>query len=113
MAEVTSPLLLDGTGQDIVTKLEGVRQALAAETAPATTATAGIVKPDGTSITVTQDGTISAELPALATTASAGIVKPDGTTITIAADGTISSSGSVRAMTNEEIDTIWNNVFGS
>lgn len=93
MAQVTSPLLLDGTGQSMLTKLEGIRAALAADVTIATTAVAGIVKPDGVSISVEQDGTISADIPevALATTAAPGIVKPDGTTITVAADGTIVS----------------------
>ena len=59
MAEVTSPLLLDNTGQSMLTKLEGIRAALAAEVTIATTSTAGIVKPDGTSISVGNDGTIS------------------------------------------------------
>lgn len=144
MAEVTSPLLLDDTGATIVNKLEGIRVALAAEVTPATTATAGIVKPDGTTITIDNNGTISAELPAVATTARVGVVKPDGTsisvdgsgtisanmpsaattaslgtvkpdgtTISVDANGTISSTSSVRALTTSEINTIWNDVFGS
>lgn len=54
----------------------------------ATTSQEGLVKPDGTTITIV-DGTIKAELPAVATTAAAGIVKPDGTTISVTTDGTI------------------------
>lgn len=59
----------------------------------ATTAVAGIVKPDGTSILVKADGTISAKLPdpTVAEVGTLGVVKPDGTTITIKADGTISA----------------------
>lgn len=69
--------------------------------APATTTTPGIVKPDGTSITVDSDGTISAvgggsDVP-IATPEIAGKVKPDGTTITITEDGTISSNGGTGA----------------
>lgn len=89
---------------------------------PATTATLGGVKPDGTTITVDQDGTIhgssSYELPTMAANVKGGAklgsglevsndalslspatanaiggVKPDGTTITIAQDGTITASG--------------------
>ena len=52
----------------------------------------GGVKPDGTTITMTSDGTISASAPPTATTSTLGVVKPDGTSITIAADGTISSA---------------------
>lgn len=95
MANVTSPLILDATGQTMVTKLEGIRTALAAEVTPATTATAGIVKPDGSTITVDNTGTISAvsQAPAIATTAVAGIVKPDGSSISVDNAGTISAQG--------------------
>lgn len=60
----------------------------------ATTAVAGIIKPDGTTITVKADGTASAVIPDPATAAvgTLGVVKPDGTTITILADGTISAT---------------------
>lgn len=58
----------------------------------ASTESSGIVKPDGTTITVDGDGTIhgssSYELPP-ATTAVLGGVKPDGSTITVDSDGTI------------------------
>ena len=59
----------------------------------ATTAVAGIVKPDGTTITVKADGTISAVTPdpTVATVNKVGVVKPDGTTITILPDGTIAA----------------------
>lgn len=83
----------------------------------ATKESAGIVKPDGTTINISGTGTISAfsatnsrrgtvmpdgttltisggKLGAnTATTSSLGVVKPDGTTITITEDGTISSVG--------------------
>ena len=63
----------------------------------ATTSSAGAVKPDGTTITVDQDGTIHGasdyELP-VATTSSIGGVKPDGTTISVGRDGTIAAIGS-------------------
>lgn len=62
----------------------------------ATTQVAGKVKPDGETITVTSDGTISSvskDVTPIATTSSVGKVKPDGTTITITDDGTISSVG--------------------
>ena len=51
----------------------------------------GVIKPDGTTITMTSDGTISASTPPTATTSTLGLVKPDGTSITIA-DGVISST---------------------
>lgn len=59
----------------------------------ATTTVAGIVKPDGTSILVKADGTISAKIPdpTVAKVGTLGVVKPDGTTVTIKADGTISA----------------------
>lgn len=83
----------------------------------ATKDSAGIVKPDGTTININGSGTISAfsatnsrrgtvmpdgttltisggKIGAnTATISSLGVVKPDGTTITIAEDGTISSVG--------------------
>ena len=51
----------------------------------------GVIKPDGATITMTSDGTISASAPPTATTSTLGLVKPDGTSITIA-DGVISST---------------------
>ena len=51
----------------------------------------GVIKPDGTTITMTSNGTISASAPPTATTSTLGLVKPDGTSITIA-DGVISST---------------------
>lgn len=62
----------------------------------ATTEVAGKVKPDGTTITVTEDGTISANssytLPTASTTQLGG-VKVDGTSVTINSDGVISAAG--------------------
>lgn len=62
----------------------------------ATTTTAGKVKPDGTTITVTEDGTISANssytLPTASTTQLGG-VKVDGTSVTIDSNGVISAVG--------------------
>lgn len=59
---------------------------------PATTSAIGGVIPDGTSITIDNDGTIhgsaSYQLP-IATTSTLGGVKVDGTTITADNDGTI------------------------
>ena len=57
----------------------------------ATTDEVGLVKPDGETITISEDGTITATAkePSVATTETAGIVKPDGSTITVDADGTI------------------------
>lgn len=75
----------------------------------ATTETEGIVKPDGTTITV-DDGTISAtppdlsayakiaQLPGVATEDTAGLVKPDGTTITVGVDGTITATADTSAL---------------
>lgn len=78
MRVCTVKALLDGGGIDIPV---------------ATTAAAGIVKPDGTTILIRADGTLSAAIQevSVATAAAAGIVKPDGSTITIKADGTISA----------------------
>lgn len=61
MSQVTSAPMLDGTGQEMVAKLESIRAIIGAKVTPATTAVAGIVKPDGETITVTADGTISAQ----------------------------------------------------
>ena len=67
------------------------------KTDKATTSNLGIVKPDGTSITVDENGVISGSsayvLPTASTTTLGG-VKIDGTTVTIDNNGVISSSGS-------------------
>ena len=58
----------------------------------ASTTTLGGVKPDGTTTTVDEDGTIHAhDTTSIATTTTVGSVKPDGTTITIDSNGVISS----------------------
>lgn len=62
----------------------------------ATATVAGVVKPDGTTITVTSDGTITAKATTpIATTSKVGTVKPDGETITVATDGTITAKPTV------------------
>ena len=62
----------------------------------ATTSDVGVVKPDGTTITIDNDGTLHGSstytLPTASTTTLGG-VKVDGTTITIDANGVISSQG--------------------
>ena len=62
----------------------------------ATTSDVGVVKPDGTTITVDSDGTLHGSstytLPTASTTTLGG-VKVDGTTITIDSNGVISSQG--------------------
>ena len=66
------------------------------KTDKATTTNLGLVKPDGTTITVNSNGVISGsssyELPT-ASTNTLGGVKIDGTSITIDNNGVISSSG--------------------
>lgn len=88
----------------------------AADSAPevATTRKAGVVKPDGTTITVEEDGTIhGAQNVPIATTQQAGIVKPDGTSVTVDQDGTIHGAipvastatlGGIRVGNNLSID---------
>ena len=82
-----------------------------AKTDLATTASAGIVKVDGTSITVTGDGTISASpsgtLP-IASTTQLGGVKVDGTSIIADENGVISSVGGGGA---SDVTASGNNVF--
>lgn len=64
----------------------------------ATTSGLGTVRPDGTTITIDQDGTIhGADATQVATTSNAGKVKPDGTTITIDQDGTIHGASGSRS----------------
>lgn len=57
----------------------------------ASTSVAGLVMPDGTTITI--DPTTGAIAVPIAKTNGVGLVKPDGTTITIDANGVISSTG--------------------
>lgn len=67
----------------------------------------GLVKPDGDTITVGEDGTLSVAdgfVPEIkiATTQAAGIVKPDGKTITVAEDGTITGASTEFTGTTQE-----------
>lgn len=81
---------------DIQTGVADLNNNKVAKTDLATTESAGIVKVDGTSITVTADGTISASpsdtLP-IASTTQLGGVKVDGTSIIADKNGVISSVG--------------------
>lgn len=81
---------------DIQTDVADLNNNKVAKTDLATTESAGIVKVDGTSITVTADGTISASpsdtLP-IASTTQLGGVKVDGTSIIADKNGVISSVG--------------------
>ena len=59
----------------------------------ASTTTLGGVKPDETTTTVDEDGTIHAhDTTPVATTTTVGSVKPDGTTITIDSNGVITAN---------------------
>jgi len=54
----------------------------------ATTANLGLVKPDGTTITINSDGVISGSSQVdIATVSKAGIVKPDGDSLSIDTSG--------------------------
>ena len=64
------------------------RAAQVADVDIATTAKAGIVKPDGTTLDITTDGTLSAKK---ASATAPGIVKPDGTSLGVDNEGTIKS----------------------
>ena len=71
----------------------------------ATTEKAGIVKPDGTTITVDDDGTLHGQPKVeIMTTDKAGIGKPDGTTITVDEDGTLHGQSKVDEMTGATVD---------
>lgn len=77
-------------------------QKFGAAVSVATITTAGIVRPDGATVLVAADGTVSipaAELNKL------GIVKPDGTTIVVDANGTLSAqvAGALSALTDVNI----------
>lgn len=67
----------------------------------------GIVKPDGSTITI-NNGVISANLPTvnIATTSVVGIAKPDDDTLTIDSSGTISLN--TTNYTPTELIQIWN-----
>lgn len=68
----------------------------------ATQAAAGIVKPDGDTILVMEDGTIKAAVRvALATTDAPGIVAPDGDTILIDEKGKIRAAVKVNIATTD------------
>lgn len=71
----------------------------------------GLVKPDGRTIFVDEDGVISARgagTVGIATTTEAGIVKPDGATVTVDADGTLHAIGGGGGSTSVE----WNAISG-
>jgi hypothetical protein len=68
-----------------------LRRVLEFAGAVATYDSVGVVRPDGTTITIDPDGTIRAEIN-IATETEAGIVRPDGDTITVDPDGTIRAS---------------------
>lgn len=80
----------------------------------ATTTSLGAVMPDGTTITIDQDGTIHGAstytLP-IASTSTLGGVKVDGTTITADVDGTLHGATSVNIgeITDAEIHAITGN----
>lgn len=59
----------------------------------ATNATPGIVKPDGDTITIDSNGTITAKQAGIATTAKVGLVKPDGVTLSVSPDGLLEIIG--------------------
>lgn len=96
---------------DIQTDVADLNNNKVAKTDLATTESAGIVKVDGTSITVTADGTISASpsdtLP-IASTTQLGGVKVDGTSIIADKNGVISSVGGGSA---GDVTANGNNVF--
>lgn len=94
IADIPSPDLSNYALKEEIPDVSG----FISEIPTATNTTIGGVKPDGTTITVTEDGTISsvggggAEV-SIATINTVGTVKPDDTSITIAEDGTISGAG--------------------
>lgn len=72
----------------------------------ATAEKAGIVKPDGNTITVDEDGTLHGSASVdVATSSAAGIVKPDNDTIKVSSDGTIKSVKAGFTGTMEEYET--------
>lgn len=73
----------------------------------ATLQTLGIVKPDGTTITIDNNGVISANFPTIgiATTSVVGIAKPDNDSLTIDANGTLSINDT--NYTNAELSQMW------
>ena len=78
----------------------------------ATEENTGIVKPDGDTITIDNDGTIhGADSTPIATEEIAGKVKPDGTSITVDNDGTIHGKGSAEFVgTLEEVEEAFDDI---
>lgn len=73
---------------------------IAAAVPLATSAVAGKVKPDGTTILIDENGVISAAVPvSIATEEKEGIVKPDGDTILIDEEGIIRAAVKVAVAT--------------
>ena len=70
----------------------------------ATVSNTGIVRPDGSSIKIIADGTISVPT---ATSEALGLVKPDGTTVTIDANGalTAQAAGALNDLTDVDISS--------
>ena len=87
MATVTAPIILDSTGQDIVTQLTR----LANQT----------VYTGGDGININNQNVISTNV---ASTSQLGAVKVDGTTVTIDGNGVISSAGGVSYSAGDGID---------
>lgn len=80
----------------LTNNLNSLAQSTVKKTDKATTSSLGIVKVDGTTITIDSNGTIHGASTYTLPTASTNIlggVKIDGTTITIDANGVISSTG--------------------
>lgn len=80
----------------LTNNLNSLDQNTVKKTDKATTSSLGIVKVDGTTITIDSNGTIhgaSTYILPTASTSTLGGVKIDGTTITIDANGVISSTG--------------------
>ena len=90
-----APVATSGSYTDLDNKPD-----IAAAVPLATLASAGKVKPDGTTILIDENGVISAAVPvSIATTEKAGIVKPDGDTILIDEAGTIRAAVKVAVAT--------------
>lgn len=107
----------DGANKQYVDEtIEDLTSAFVPISGIATSSTAGIVKPDNSTITVNASGVISANIPTvpIATDSIPGIVKPDGSTITIDASGMIKTNHSyvfntpiqTTSTTDETDDTI-------
>ena len=96
VGSTTQPIYLDGGTPKVADPYPTI----------ATADKEGLVKPDGDTIKVAEDGTISAaaEVP-IATTDIAGRVKPDGRSITVDEDGTIASTNNSGPMSFEIDET--------